>query len=201
MELRQRRRTGDDQHLLQGGVARAPVSLVSSWSVRDVVQCLNSAGLGALSAKFEEHQVDGQVLVSMDEHDLSYMGVRALGQRKKVLALVSSLARGKAVGPPSPAAPVPPAAARGGALQAPSITMVFAQYTAALVIFFVLHWACHDRVMAILGRPSRNQAPAPTPVLLSRLRQAQSQLQQQQAFDDLAGGVGVLSLNNPPPPH
>jgi hypothetical protein len=67
------------------------VSSVADWSVEKVVDWLSAAGLGHLARNFEEHRITGDVLFELTSSDLEEIGIRALGDKKRLLRAVSQL--------------------------------------------------------------------------------------------------------------
>jgi hypothetical protein len=68
-------------------------------SALDVAQWLQSLGLGRYEQTFRDNDIDGEVLVDLDEADLEKLGV-SLGHRKKLLKAIAGLGE---TGGPAPA--------------------------------------------------------------------------------------------------
>jgi len=77
------------------------VSSVADWPIEKVMDWLGAAGLGHLSQNFEEHRITGDVLLELTSGDLEEIGVRALGDKKRLLRAVVQL-RDSASCPPPP---------------------------------------------------------------------------------------------------
>jgi hypothetical protein len=71
----------------------------------DVGDWLRSLGLGQFEAAFRDNEIDGEVLPKLTSDDLKELGVASVGQRRKLLSAIESLAAAPA--PPS-ATPNPP---------------------------------------------------------------------------------------------
>jgi len=82
---------------------------VEGWPVEKVVTWLNSTGLGHLAKSFEEHRITGDVLLELVPSDLEEIGVRALGDKKRLLRAVAQLQTPdvQASCPPPPPTPAP----------------------------------------------------------------------------------------------
>jgi len=82
---------------------------VEGWPVEKVVTWLNSTGLGHLAKNFEEHRITGDVLLELVSSDLEEIGVRALGDKKRLLRAVAQLQTPdvQASCPPPPTTPAP----------------------------------------------------------------------------------------------
>jgi hypothetical protein len=80
-------------------------SSVADWPVEKVMDWLSAAGLGHISKNFEEHRITGDVLLELTSGDLEEIGVRALGDKKRLLRAVVQL-RGPAAQASCP--PPPP---------------------------------------------------------------------------------------------
>ena len=183
------------------GADRAGISKgdapVRKWTVEDVSRLLEKRGLRAAAEVFQKHEIDGEVLLSLGEHDLDYMAIRALGTRKKILAVVRSLSNKPDVVPS--ATPVHQSANRtvpanlsdvpGGS----SSTAACMHYAGVLLVFFALHWACNDMVLSLFGIRTRFSPPTPTPMLLSQLEHAR-------ARDSDSASTSATVLNTGPPP-
>lgn len=78
------------------------------WGVVKVMDWLTSAGLGHIVQNFEEHRITGDVLLELDAADLEEIGVRAVGDKKRLLRAVAQL-RTPVLQAPCP--PPPPTAA------------------------------------------------------------------------------------------
>jgi class 3 adenylate cyclase/tetratricopeptide (TPR) repeat protein len=70
----------------------------------DVGDWLRSLGLGQFEAAFRDNEIDGEVLPKLTSDDLKELGVASVGQRRKLLSAIESLAA--ALAPPT-AAPKP----------------------------------------------------------------------------------------------
>merc|ERR1711871_1450933 len=66
----------------------APVSAVEGWTIEKVVEWLSTVGLGRLSESFKEHRITGDVLLELSSGDLEEIGVRAFGDKKRLLRAV-----------------------------------------------------------------------------------------------------------------
>jgi len=64
----------------------------------EVGDWLRSLGLGQFEAAFRDNEIDGEVLPKLTSDDLKEVGVASVGQRRKLLSAIESLA----------AAPAPP---------------------------------------------------------------------------------------------
>lgn len=71
-------------------VAEAPHA-VGEWPVDRVTNWLTSEGLGHLSNSFEEHRITGDVLLELESGDLDEIGIRAFGDKKRLLKAVAQL--------------------------------------------------------------------------------------------------------------
>jgi hypothetical protein len=87
-----------------GALASAPASAVEGWSVEKVAEWLASAGLGHLSESFAEHRITGDVLLELSSSDLEEIGIRAFGDKKRLLRAVAQLRApaAQASSPPPP---------------------------------------------------------------------------------------------------
>ena len=203
MSARRRKRDTEVCAPLSAGGERAPLSdnvPVHKWTVEDVSQLLEKRGLSAAAVIFEKHAIDGEVLLSLGERDLDYMAIRALGTRKKILAVVSALA-----GTPNGASSVPPPQQRGSRTTpgtssnvpgGSSFTAACMHYTAVVLVFFALHWMCNDMVLSLFGLRTRASPPAPTPMLLSQLEHARAR----DGDGDGGASTTMHMLNKGPPP-
>jgi len=74
------------------------------WTIEKVVEWLTSAGLSHLSQSFEEHRITGDVLIELTSSDLEEIGIKAFGDKKRVLKAVAQLKASAAQvpGPPTP---------------------------------------------------------------------------------------------------
>jgi class 3 adenylate cyclase/tetratricopeptide (TPR) repeat protein len=109
----------------------------------DIVQWLESLGLGEYGAAFEDNAIDADVLPELCEADLEKMGVK-LGHRKKLLKAIAALAphAEEGAGAPVPGAPPPPSAASDDELAAwerhpgerKPVTMLFADITGSTAL-------------------------------------------------------------------
>jgi len=77
------------------------VSSVADWPVEKVMDWLSAAGLGHIAKNFEEHRITGDVLLELTSGDLEEIGIRALGDKKRLLRAVVQL-RDPASSPPPP---------------------------------------------------------------------------------------------------
>ena len=67
-------------------------SKIHKWSTSDIVQWLDSAGLGQFSEAFVKHAIDGECLLSLSQSDLKEdMGIQALGHRHRILRAIKHL--------------------------------------------------------------------------------------------------------------
>lgn len=65
---------------------------VDEWSVGNVGQWLRSKGFSRYVSAFQEHDIDGEVLLELTMEELKEdIGVNSLGDRKRILDLISSL--------------------------------------------------------------------------------------------------------------
>jgi len=64
---------------------------VKCWSVERVVEWLSASGLGHLSKSFVEHRITGDVLLELSPSDVEEIGIRAFGDKKRLLKGVSQL--------------------------------------------------------------------------------------------------------------
>jgi len=83
------------------------------WTLDKVMDWLTSTGLGHISKNFEEHRITGDILLELDAADLEEIGVRAVGDKKRLLRGVAQLRTPVLQGlcpppPPTPACPPPP---------------------------------------------------------------------------------------------
>lgn len=76
------------------------------WSVDKVLNWLTSTGLGHISKNFEEHRITGDVLLELDAADLEEIGVRAVGDKKRLLRAMAQL-RTPGLQAPCPPPPTP----------------------------------------------------------------------------------------------
>eukprot|EP01063_Lacrimia_lanifica_P037974 TRINITY_DN7962_c0_g1_i1.p1 TRINITY_DN7962_c0_g1~~TRINITY_DN7962_c0_g1_i1.p1 ORF type:complete len:776 (+),score=237.80 TRINITY_DN7962_c0_g1_i1:69-2396(+) len=90
----------------------AGVSDVEHWPLSRVAQWLRGQGLQHLIPNFEDNDVDGATLLSLEKNDLrEELGISALGDRKSLWESVTKLKEGTSVSPttsprPAPAAPM-----------------------------------------------------------------------------------------------
>eukprot|EP00746_Dinoflagellata_sp_MGD_P001150 gnl/MRDRNA2_/MRDRNA2_102135_c0_seq1.p1 gnl/MRDRNA2_/MRDRNA2_102135_c0~~gnl/MRDRNA2_/MRDRNA2_102135_c0_seq1.p1 ORF type:complete len:327 (+),score=78.01 gnl/MRDRNA2_/MRDRNA2_102135_c0_seq1:92-1072(+) len=82
-------------------------SSAKHWPVDKVMDWLTSTGFGHISKNFEEHRITGDVLLDLDSCDLDEVGVRALGDKKRLLRAIAQL-RTPVVQSPCPPPPPPP---------------------------------------------------------------------------------------------
>jgi len=84
-------------------------SSVEKWPVEKVAEWLTSVGLSHISKSFEEHRITGDVLLELDSSDLDEIGVRALGDKKRLLRAVVQLKAPEVQTscPPPPLTPAP----------------------------------------------------------------------------------------------
>lgn len=75
---------------------------VEDWSIEKVLEWLTSAGLSHLSQSFEEHRITGDVLLELTSSDLEEIGIKAFGDKKRVLKAVAQLKAPEAQVPPPP---------------------------------------------------------------------------------------------------
>jgi hypothetical protein len=151
-----------------------------AWSTAEVGEWLEARGLGRLCASFAEHEVDGSVLLSLTAADLDFVGLRALGPRKKLMAAVAGL-RGSPSAPlsvtarsmrpptppPPPSPPRPPRPPRPPPPgREPSALGVCVRSLCVLVLFVGLHVAFNDSVLEMMGVGRRTHTPMPTPAAL-----------------------------------
>jgi len=64
---------------------------VESWPLERVVDWLSASGLGHLSRSFEEHRITGDILLELSPSDLEEIGIRALGDKKRLLRAAAQL--------------------------------------------------------------------------------------------------------------
>jgi len=64
---------------------------VESWSTERVMDWLGACGLGHLSENFKEHRISGDVLLTLDSSDLEEIGIRAFGDKKRLLKGIGQL--------------------------------------------------------------------------------------------------------------
>jgi len=70
------------------GPEKAPLGelqIIESWSIDKVSEWLASSGLDQYVANFQEHRITGDVLLDLSMADLAEIGVRAVGDRKRIL--------------------------------------------------------------------------------------------------------------------
>jgi len=68
-----------------------PATIVSNsdlYSMEEIVDILRNNGLESYSQLFLDHAIDGQVLSHMTEQDLKDMGIRRIGDRKRIMLLL-----------------------------------------------------------------------------------------------------------------
>ena len=165
---------------------------------------LEARGMGRLCASFAEHEVDGSVLLSLTAADLDFVGLRALGPRKKLLAAVVGLRgspsaplsvaarsmRPPTPPPPPPRPPRPPRPPPSG--REPSALSVCVRSLCVLVLFVALHAAFNDSVLEMMGVGRRTYTPMPTPAALqlSMLQAADAKRAGAQRRGSTSGGGG-----------
>jgi len=76
------------------------------WSIENVAEWLTSAGLSHLSQCFEDHRITGDVLIELISSDLEEIGIKAFGDKKRVLKAVAQL-KTSAAQAPGPLTPPP----------------------------------------------------------------------------------------------
>jgi hypothetical protein len=81
-------------------------SSAKDWPVDKVMDWLTSTGLGHISKNFEEHRITGDVLLDLDSGDLDEVGVRAVGDKKRLLRAIAQL-RTPVLQTPCPPPPTP----------------------------------------------------------------------------------------------
>lgn len=79
-----------------GGTASPPTSArrreaASEWSEDEVSQWLERIGLPQYQAMFKANAINGAALVDVDKSDLDYIGIKALGHRKMLLAGIAEI--------------------------------------------------------------------------------------------------------------
>merc|ERR1712124_221293 len=88
----------------------APCSVTSNpvedWTIEKVREWLTWAGLSHLSESFEEHRITGDVLLELTSSDLEEIGIKAFGDKKRVLKAVAQL-KAPAAQSPGPLSPAP----------------------------------------------------------------------------------------------
>lgn len=67
------------------------VGSVADWPVDKVMEWLTETGLGHVSQNFEEHRITGDVLLELTSADLEEIGIRAFGDKKRLLRAVAQL--------------------------------------------------------------------------------------------------------------
>lgn len=82
-------------------------SSAKDWPVDKVIDWLTSTGFGHISKNFEEHRITGDVLLDLDSGDLDEVGVRAVGDKKRLLRAIAQL-RTPVLQSPCPPPPPPP---------------------------------------------------------------------------------------------
>lgn len=87
---------------------------VESWSVARVVDWLASVELGHLSQSFEEHRITGDIVLELTPSDFEEMGMKAMGDKKRLLRAIAQLRSPAPVHPSPPVASLPP-------MQAPQV--------------------------------------------------------------------------------
>ena len=139
------------------------------------------------------------MLLTLGERDLDYMAIRALGTRKKILAVVRSLSNKPDV--VSSATPGQESANRtvsanfSGVPGGSSSTAVCMHYAGVLFVFFALHWACNDMVVSLFGIQTRSPPPTPTPMLVSQLEHVRAR---DSDSDSASAITTVLNMGSPP---
>jgi len=86
-------------------------SSAKDWPVDKVIEWLTSTGFGHISKNFEEHRITGDVLLDLDSGDLDEVGVRAVGDKKRLLRAIAQLRtpvlQSPCASPPPPSTPAP----------------------------------------------------------------------------------------------
>src|SRR6516165_2615703 len=65
----------------------------------DIAAWLQGLGLGQYEQAFRENDVDTAVLVELTAEDLTALGVRSVGHRRKLLAAITALQAGRITAP------------------------------------------------------------------------------------------------------
>eukprot|EP00871_Galdieria_phlegrea_P003582 jgi/Galph1/4224/GphlegSOOS_G2939.1 len=61
---------------------------IKFWTIDDIVDELETAGLGEYACHFREHRIDGRILSQLNETNLKEdLKVEKLGDRKRMIAL------------------------------------------------------------------------------------------------------------------